>query len=420
MLSRLRQLSHSHDARTLVSNFIYLILLKAVSVVFPLITLPYLARVIGPDSFGAIAFASAIIAIVETVTDWGFNYTATRDVAQCREDISKVSRIFSEVFFSRLLLTLVCFLLLWVAVDTIPDFREFKVVILITFLYIPGNIMFPEWLFQAMEDMKYITIFNIVSRLIFTMLIFVVIKVQSDYIYQPLLIACGYFVSGVAAQVVIYRKFGVRLRLPDWRSAWTRLRRSTDMFISLIMPNLYTNFSTMLLTGYCGEGATGIYSGATRFQSLIDQFTQILSRTFFPFLARHKEKHHVYVLISGAISLVACAMMFFGADLFVRIFLTPEFAAAADVIKIFAITPFFLFLMNTYGTNYLVIAGKENILRNIIVSVSVVGFVLTWILTPKYSYLGMAATITIVWGVRGVATWWCARRVKAKLASAPL
>lgn len=188
------------------------------------------------------------------------------------------------------------------------------------------------------------------------------------------------------------------------------MKSSTNMFISLLLPNLYTNFSTIILKTYCGDFATGIYSGGQKFQQIIEQLTGILSRTFFPFLARHKEKHHIYVIISGSIAVCSSFLMFCGADLFVKIFLSPEFSDSATVMKIFSISPVFLFLMNTYGTNYLVIINKENILRNIIIFVSILGFALTWWLTPKYSYIGATLTVTIVWGVRGLATFIFAKK----------
>lgn len=109
-------------------------------------------------------------------------------------------------------------------------------------------------------------------------------------------------------------------------------------------------------------------------------------------------------MISGVIALAASIFMFFAAPWFVNIFLTEEFSDAIIVMRIFSITPIFLFLMNTYGTNYLVIVGKENILRNIVIIVSIIGFVLTWLLTPEYSYIGVASTITVVWGIRGLWT----------------
>ena len=86
-----RKLLASPDYRNLVGNFVYLSILKVISFVMPLITMPYLATVIGVDKFGAIAFAASIVVLFQTITDWGFNYTATRDVAKHRENIGFVS-----------------------------------------------------------------------------------------------------------------------------------------------------------------------------------------------------------------------------------------------------------------------------------------------------------------------------------------
>ena len=405
----------SEEGKTLIGKFISLVIMKLVSFALPLVTLPYLANVLGADMFGAIAYASAIMVIVETITNWGFEYTATRDVAVNRENVTIISRIYFQVFYTRIALAMICLLLLWIAIQTIYSLKQYQVLLYFTFLYIPGNILFPSWFFQAMERMKYITVLDVLSKLIFTGLIFIVIKSQADYVYQPLLNACGYIVSGIIAQIIIFGQFHLQFIKPDLKACFNRLRKSTDMFISLILPNLYTNFSTILLRVTCGEFATGVYSGGQRFQTIIDQMTQVLSRTFFPFLARHKDKHHIYVAISGCIAVIASLSMFFLADWFVSVFLTPEFKDAIYVMKILSVTPFFLFLMNTYGTNYLVIIGKENILRNIIIVVSLLGFILTWLITPKYSYIGVATTITIVWGIRGCLTFLWAKKEQKKI-----
>ena len=87
---------NSKDGRTVASNMAYLTVLQAVSYLFPLLTMPYLARVLGADGLGKIAFAAAVIMWLQTVTDWGFNYTATREVAKERDNWDKVSQIFSN------------------------------------------------------------------------------------------------------------------------------------------------------------------------------------------------------------------------------------------------------------------------------------------------------------------------------------
>ncbi len=404
-IDKIKLLSQQEHNRVLMGNFFYLSILKLVSFLFPLITLPYLSRVIGVERFGAIAFATAIVVVIETVVNWGFDYTATRDVARCREQVDRVSQIFSEVLFARLVLTLLCFVALGVCLLTIPALAEYRLLLLLTFAYIPGHILFPEWFFQAYERMQYITLLNLLSKLLFTLLVFVVIREQSDYIYQPLLIACGYMVSGVVAMWVIVKRFEVRIVIPRISSMWQRLKASANMFVTLIVPNLYNNFSVVLLRACCGDRSVGVYSGGEKFHSIVDQLAQVLTRTFFPFLARNKEKHVVYVRIAGTISLAMCAVMFFGADLFVKLFLSPEFEQSAQVIRILSLCPFFLFLANAYGTNYLVLIGKERVLRNIYVICSLAGFGLAWVLVPRYGFVGIAVLLLVVRAAIGISTY---------------
>ena len=101
-----KQINKSKDGKTVFANFGYLSLLQVAGYVFPLISMPYLARVIGAEGFGKIAFASAIVVWIQTISDWGFNLTATRDVAQNRDNKELVSIIFSNVLWARSILTL--------------------------------------------------------------------------------------------------------------------------------------------------------------------------------------------------------------------------------------------------------------------------------------------------------------------------
>lgn len=409
---KISNLIRNKDARTLAGNFVWLSALKVVGYLFPLITMPYLARVIGVEGFGEIAFAISIMAFIETLTDFGFNYTATRDIARCRENRQQVSEIFSNVFWAKILLMSISFLLLCVLIYAIPVFYHKRLLLFLTFLYIPGHIIFPDWFFQAMEQMKYITILNIVSKTVFTALIFLVIKEQDDYVWQPLLTAAGYWVSGAFALYYILCRFHVRILKPRLDSVYKSIKGSWNMFLSLILPNLYTNFSTILLRTTCGEIATGLYDAGMRFINIMDQLFQVLSRTFYPFLARRMDKHQIYVLISGSLSLCASIFLYFGAQLLVDIFYTAEFNGAVVVIRILSIAPFSLFLMNTYGVNYLVLAGKERLYRNIILVFSLIGFVATGILTPLYGHIGIAITISGIWLFRGVVTFLFARHTK--------
>ena len=406
---------HNKEGRVLMVNFAYLSILQVIGYVFPLITIPYLAHVIGVEGYGKIAFAASVVVYFQTIVDWGFAYTAVRDIAKNKENVFEVSRIFSNVMCAKFVLMLVSLSIFTIIIYTIPFFYEYRVVLWATFLLIPGYIMFPDWLFQAMEEMKYITIMNFVSKIIFTALVFIVIKKESDYFYEPLLTSLGMLLTGIWALWYAQKKFSLTFIIPDFKDVLATIKKSTNMFISLFLPNLYTNFSVTLLGVVGGETATGLYSSGKKFVDICDRFSQVMSRAFFPFLARRMDKHDVYVVISGGFSVVMGLFLFFGAEWLIHLFYTPEFYEAALVLKIMSVAPFFLFLMNTYGTNYLVLQGREDILRNIIVICSILGFILAWFAILYLSYIGVAVTVTCVWGIRGLLTCLFALKLKKTL-----
>ena len=400
MLSRAKRLisrvKKSEDGSALASNFGYLMLLQIAGYVFPLITIPYLARVIGVEGFGKIAFAAAVIVWFQTVSDWGFNYTATRDVARNRDDVDKVSEIFSNVLWARILLMLVSFAVLFSLTEAIPYFKENQAILLITFLLVPGHIMFPDWFFQAMERMKYITIFNLISKAVFTVLVFVLIKEKQDYILQPLLMSLGYIVCGIGAMYIILAKWKVKLHAPHWPSIKQTIVGSADVFINNIVPNLYNSFSTVLLGFYGGSVANGLLDAGRKFVEIGQQFLTVISRVFFPFLSRHNskgDKHTLYMRINLGVAVCGSVALLLFAPFIIQLFFTPEFEEAITVLRIMAFSLIFLSLSNIYGVNFLIIRGHEKKLRNITLVCSIVGFITAFPLVYFYSYIGAALNI---------------------------
>lgn len=390
LISRVRK---SKDGSALASNFGYLMLLQIAGYVFPLITIPYLARVIGVEGFGKIAFAAAVIVWFQTVSDWGFNYTATRDVARNRDNPEKVSEIFSNVLWARILLMVVSFLLLFLLSETIPYFKENQAILLVTFLLVPGHIMFPDWFFQAMERMKYITIFNLISKALFTALVFVLINEKQDYILQPLLMSLGYLVCGIGAMYIILAKWKVKLYAPHWPSIKQTISSSTDVFINNISRNLYNSFSIVILGFFSGSTANGLLDAGQRFVNIAQSFMSIFDRVFFPYLSRKLSFHKYYARGMIFFSFLGAVVLFLSAPLIIDIFYTDEFLNAVPILQLMSVSLISTTLNSIYGTNYLILIGKERLMRNITLSVSMIGFLFAFPMVYYFSYLGAAVNI---------------------------
>lgn len=410
----LKRLKKSKDGKILASNFGYLMFLQIAGYVFPLITIPYLARVIGVEGFGKIAFAAAVVVWFQTVSDWGFNYTATRDVAQNRDNPKKVSEIFSNVLWARIFLMLCSFVLLMAVIITVPYFKENQVILLITFLMVPGHIFFPDWFFQAMERMKYITILNLLSKALFTVLVFILIKEKTDFILQPLFISLGYVLSGMFAMYIIMVKWKVKIHRPSPPIIFNTIKSSTNVFINNIMPNLYNSFSTVLLGLYGGSVSNGLLDAGSKFVGISQQFMNVLSRVFFPFLSRRSDKHDIYVKINLSISVLFFIVLFVAAPYLIKLFFTPEFYPAVPVLQIMSLSIVFLSLNNIYGTNYMIIKGYERELRNITIVISLIGFALSFPLIYYYDFLGAAITVTTTRGLLGLSVMYRAIKIDSK------
>lgn len=385
----------SKDGKVLLSNFAYLSLLQVAGYVFPLLTLPYLARVIGASGFGKIAFASAIMVWIQTVADWGFNYTATRDVARCRDDKQRVSEIFSNVFWARCLLMAVSFVVLMALVFAIPKLRAEADVILVSFLMIPGHILFPDWFFQAIERMKYITILNLLSKTVFTIAVFLFVKDSDDYILQPLFVSLGFVFSGIFALYYILRKWHYRLNKPVWASLCNTIRNGANVFVNNLMPNLYNSFSTILLGFWDGSSAVGKFDAGNKFVGIVQQFLMIVSRVCFPFLSRKANYHKVYAGTMMFIGILISIMLFVLAPWIISVFFTEEFQESIVVMRIMSISVVFLLLSNIYGTNWMIIKGHEAALRNITAICSCIGFCCTFPLIRLWGYVGAAGAVAL-------------------------
>lgn len=397
-----KRILRSKEGETVLVNFGYLTLLQIAGYVFPFITMPYLARIIGANGFGKIAFAAAIITWIQTIADWGFNYSATRDVAKIKNNKDEVSKVFSNVLWARLFLVLVSFVVLCIAVCIIPSFHRNWDIIFVTFLLVPGHVLFPDWFFQALERMKYTTILNVVIKLLFTVAVFLFIHEPNDYIFQPLFTSIGYALCGIYSILLITKKWGYKILKPNFTNIIMTISNSTNVFINNIVHNLYFSLSVIILGVFCGSAANGILDAANKFIGIAIQLLSTLVRAFFPFLSRRIDKHSffnkLYLYVSIVMSISLCAL----APELIHLFFTPEFEESILVLQILAISIIFVGLYNSFGINYLLLVGKERELRNISLCCSCLGFAISFPLMYYFSYIGaaiMIATTRILLGI---------------------
>ena len=199
-------------------------------------------------------------------------------------------------------------------------------------------------------------------------------------------------------------KWGYRLKIVHFSEIQTMIKRSTNIFINNIMPNFYNSFSTLLLGMIGGNTATGILDAGTKFVNLSQQFMNILSRTFFPFLSRRLDKHSFYMHINLLCAITISVLLYCLSPWLINTFFTSEFNESIVVLRIMAVSVLFLSLNDIFGTNYMVLKGYERQLRNITIITSLTGFAIAFPCIYYGGVIGAAITITLTRGLLGALT----------------
>jgi O-antigen/teichoic acid export membrane protein len=279
-------LKKSNDKNRVVSNILSLGVLQGFNSILPLLTLPYLVRVIGIDYFGLLAFANAAIAYFSLITDFGFSLTATREISLNRNDYKKVIEIYSSVLTIKFGLLLISLLMLILLGLIFPKFGNDFNIFILSFGLVFGNMLFPQWFFQGIEKMKYVTYFNVGAKTFYTILIFVFVKNQSDYYLVPLLNSLGFILSGIISQIIVYRHFKVKFEKQKLIVLKKYFKESFKVFkgtfsYSAIAP------TTIFLTGsFFGNVIVGYYSAIEKLFRGIAYVASPVAQGIFPYLAK--------------------------------------------------------------------------------------------------------------------------------------
>lgn len=384
--------------KVLISNFLSLSSVQALNYILPLVTVPYLVRVLGPETYGLIAFAQAFIGYFGLLTDYGFNLSAPRKISVNRDDKEKISTIFSSIIILKMAFMALSFFMLCLLVFSIQRFREEWLLYMFTFCMLIGNVLFPSWLFQGMERMKQIAVLNILAKTIFTISIFVFIKSRTDYIYIPLINALGGMCIGLMSLHIIKKEFGIGIKIPSIDAMKHELKEGWHIFVSTIAISLYTISNTFILGLFTNNTIVGYYSAGEKIIRAALNLLGPLSQTIYPHISKLASEsreaalnflRNLIKLVSG-ITFVLSVSIFFLSSLMSDIILGHQYKESIPVIRILSFLPFVVGLSNIFGIQIMLNFGMKRLFTRTLVIASIINIILAIILVKPFQHIGIS------------------------------
>ncbi len=394
---------NSPEKRRLFSNFISLSMLQVANYLLPLVTFPYLVRVLGVEKFGLLAFATATMAYFQILTDYGFNLSATREISIYRENREKLEEIFSSVMIIKIGLLTVSFILLLVLVSFFDKFRRDWEVFLLSFGMVVGQALFPVWFFQGMERMKYITVLNILAKLLFTVAIFIFVKERTDYWKVPLFNSLGFILAGILALRIVFKNFRISFIFPSIKAIKHQLVEGWHIFMSTVAISLYTVSNTFILGILTNNTIVGYYAAAERIIKAIQGLLSPVSQATYPYVSKlvHESKEmgikfiRKLTLMIGSISFFLSLVLFIFADLIVKIFLGNQYLESIIVLRILSWLIFIIALSNIFGIQTMLPFSHKEAFSKILIGASIINILLAFILVPIYQHIGISIAVLI-------------------------
>ncbi|MGQ9817065.1 MAG: oligosaccharide flippase family protein, partial [bacterium] len=274
------------DKKRIITNFFSLSTLEIVNYIIPLLTLPYLVKVLGPGKYGIVAFAQVFAGYFVIAADYGFYLSAPRKIAINRDDISLVSKIYSRIMTIKFFFMLLSIGIFFLLILSIGRFADDKLVFLFSMTNILGDFLFPAWFFQGIERMKLITYFYFIAKSFFLITIFLFIKTPAEYQYVPLFNNLGLIIAGFISLYVIHKNFKIKFYLSTFKEIKDEIIEAFNYFISTVSINAYTNSGTFILGLFADNIFVGYYSAAERLIRAIQRILWAASQSVYPYINR--------------------------------------------------------------------------------------------------------------------------------------
>lgn len=322
----------------LAENTMFLYLLTFSNYIFGFITVPYQTRILGPDIFGVVSFALAFYTYFIIIIDFGFILSATRDVAEHKDDRFYIGKVLSNVTLAKIGLGLLSGIMLFVISSVTPKiYAHIDIIILYLLLAILTSLT-PDFIYRGLENMKMITIRTVVVRLVFTALIFLFLKRPSQYLMIPVFQIVGVVVSLLLIYYDLFKKEHIVFRQTSYLQVYSALRESCQYFISRVASTIY-GATNILIVGliYPSSSMVGYYASAEKFKSLASQGAAPIADSLYPYMIRTKDYRTLFRITAflEVLIIILCVLLAIYAEPICVFVFGSEYVYAAKILRLF-------------------------------------------------------------------------------------
>ena len=368
---------------------------------FPLFTVPYLTRVLNPSGWGTVAFVLSMAEILTLIIEFGFNYSATREISRERDCRENCRDIMGGVLGAQTLLMVIAIGLAAVFSHYIPLLRNQPKLVVTGLVYAAAQGCTPLWFFQGLERLRLAASLEIGAKFAALCGVFLLVRSPQDGWKVVALQAAAAGVSTLAGIGLAFRSFG--FRFPNYELVRGALRRGWPLFVFRSAESLYGVANTFLLGLFAPAAVVGYFATAEKITKAMFGLLNPIRDSLYPRLihlaasseqaAAKLARRGVAVMVSGGF--VLSAALFLMAPWFIKLLAGPSFTPAVPVLRLYSILPLVLSITYSVGLQWLLPMGRDRVVNRIILGGAVLNLLISCLLAPRFGAMGMATSVLV-------------------------
>lgn len=385
-------------------NLASLGIIQFANVLMPLLSVPIISRIIGPDKFGAINYVAAFVTYFTILIGYGFNLTATRRIAVDPDNQKLRNTVFSEVFYCQAILLFVSVAIFSGLVFTVPNLASDKKLAYVSILFCVSTVLTQNWLFQAMRALSKIAILNLSGKFIYLISVLVIIESEEDYYWQPLALSLSQICVSICSFIWAKKKYQLQLTAFNYSHCIAILKKDKSVFFSIILNSFYTTANIVILGLFQSDKEVGFYSSGQKLIMMAQMMIVLpLSQILYPIIGKslfedRKKGIEIIQKLAAPIlfttTLLGISILIIG-PFFLPLFYGEEFKKATLGFQILCFIPLLTALNNLMGIQIMINIGMDKIYLKLILFGSIFSIISNIYMANIWGYIGTSLNWTI-------------------------
>jgi len=382
-------------------NFAVLMTVQISTYVVPLLTLPWLTRILSPDGYGRLSFALAFTTYFVTLTNYGFYLTATPQVAIHRHDRTRRSEIFWATFLAQLLIMAAGFVVLLLLTFAFQRLAQDRALLVIGYGMVLGASMLPTWYFQGVEDLRAISILVFAGRALSIPAMFLLVRDRGDLEWAMGVNSAVPMLSGIGVMIYLFIRREIEFVRIQPGEIFAALRDGWRVFMATAVADFYASSNTVVLALISGNVAAGYFAAGDKLIRAALGMLSPLKTAAYPHISylMHHAREDAFaflrkmLMVQGTLVLFMSLAIFLAAPFAVHLLYGPQFMPTVDVLRWMAFVPFMAAMTDVFGVQTMLPLGLKVPFSRILMASGAFNFVLLALLAKLFGATGAAATV---------------------------